>query len=90
MPRSNDDVAVDAPTTLEIVKPADVVGVEPLIPIVAEETSELETVANWTGVADESPYALRVSVRPEQPVPPATSATPGVRPSTPENETVEQ
>jgi hypothetical protein len=90
MPRSNDDVAVPAPLTPEIVKPFDVVGVEPLIPIVAAETSWFEAVANWTGVADESPYALRVSVRPTQPVPPATSADPAARPSTPENETVEK
>jgi hypothetical protein len=55
IPRSNDDVAVFVPVTREIVKPADVVGVELLIPIVAEETSELETVANEIGVADESP-----------------------------------
>ncbi len=90
MPRSNDDVAVDAPTTLEIVKPFDVVGVEPLIPIVAADTKPVDAVAKETGVADESPYALRVSVRPWQPVPPATSADPAARPSTPENETVEK
>ena len=55
MPRSNDEVAEPAFWTEEIVNPADVVGVDELIPIVAEETSALDTVANETGVADESP-----------------------------------
>ena len=55
MPRSNDDVAEPAFLTSEIVKPADVVGVEPLIPMVAAEIPVPDDDANAIGVADESP-----------------------------------
>ncbi|CAB4600598.1 unannotated protein [freshwater metagenome] len=55
IPRSNDDVAVARFAPLAITKPADVVGVEPLIPIVATLTAALETVAIWRGVAEVSP-----------------------------------
>ena len=51
IPRSNDDVAVAAPVTAEMVNPADVVGVEPLIPIVAAEIPEPDDDAKEIGVA---------------------------------------
>ena len=89
MPRSNDDVAVPAFCTPEIVKPADVVGVELLIPIVAAEIPDPDDDAKAIGVDNVSPYALSVSVRVAQPVPPPDVAAPTARASTSEKETVE-
>ena len=55
MPRSNDDVAEARFAVPVTVKPGDVVGVEPLIPIVARETAVTDADANATGVDDVSP-----------------------------------
>lgn len=54
-PRSNDDVADERFAVLPITNPGEVVGVEPLIPIVATETPAPDADANAIGVADESP-----------------------------------
>jgi hypothetical protein len=61
IPRSNDDVAAERFAVLPMTNPADVVGVEPLIAIVATET---EPVAIFNGVAEVSPYALSVKILP--------------------------
>jgi hypothetical protein len=63
--------------------------VEVVIPIVAAEIPDPDDDAKEIGVANVSPYALRVSVRPAQPDAPETSAEPAVRVSTPEKEIVE-
>jgi len=75
IPRSNDEVEAARFRPLAMTNPADVVGVEPLIAIVATLTALLETVASCNGVAETSPYALSVSVLPWQPVPEARPST---------------
>jgi hypothetical protein len=46
IPRSNDEVEAARFAVLPMTNPAEVVGVEPLIPIVATLTAVLETVAS--------------------------------------------
>ena len=70
IPRSNDDVADPRFAPPATTKPAEVVGVDALIPIVAAEIPEPDDDAKAIGVANVSPYALSVNVRPAQPVPP--------------------
>jgi hypothetical protein len=55
IPRSNDVVAELMFCVLATTKPVDVVIVDVVIPTVATETADEETVAIWRGVAETSP-----------------------------------
>jgi hypothetical protein len=89
IPRSNDDVAEFRLSGVPTTKPVEVVMADVVIPTVATETAELDTVAIWRGVAETSPYALSVSVRVAQPVPPLLVADPIARLSRSEKPIVE-